>query len=237
MSSNWATSDVISSGHLISCVLALAYACSNGVRRGRPEGSSARLRTRKGTTLCQTPQRPHCRPSRKQTTRLQRMKNPPQPHPGSYLAPLPVCCCHGTSPEPQHCIRCHANYRLNHPEACMVPHVFTNPENWGWTDMVYGDVSAPSICWGSDACGGDPRKEDWQQPSPCFMGWHTTNVEAVEESYNGINVLRCDLDDKGKCRRAQMKHSANYELLYDEQVSYTDADKGDRVAYLQEKRK
>ena len=27
------------------------------------------------------------------------------------------CCCHSTSTEPQHCVRCHTNYTLNHTEA------------------------------------------------------------------------------------------------------------------------
>ncbi|KAF8448691.1 hypothetical protein L210DRAFT_3522879 [Boletus edulis BED1] len=117
----------------------------------------------------------------------------------------------------------------------MVPHVFTAHEFFS-QHMVHGDVSVPSACCGCDVWGGDPRKGDWRQPFPCFMGWHTTNVEAVEEQYNGVNVLRCSLRH-GECSRPQMKHSAKYRLLYDEQVPYVQDDEEDHENYLQRKRK
>lgn len=85
-------------------------------------------------------------------------------------------------------------------------------------------------------CVGAPLKGDWRQPFPCFVGWHTTDVEAVQEAYNGVNVLRCDLDPGGKCRRAPMKHSVHYKILYDEKVKYVPIDKEDHKRYLKRKR-
>ncbi|KAF8555046.1 hypothetical protein OG21DRAFT_1521992 [Imleria badia] len=100
------------------------------------------------------------------------------------------------------------------------------------------DVSVRSVCCGADVRGGEPVKGDWHHPSSCFVGWHTTDVDAVEEQYNGVNVLRCDLGPGVKCRRAQMKflHHARYENLFDKRVKYIQIDKEDHMGYLKRKR-
>ena len=68
------------------------------------------------------------------------------------------------------------------------------------------------------------------------MGWHTTDVDAVEEQYNGVNVLRCDPGPGGKCLRTQMKHRAHYEHLFDDEVKHNQIDKEDHKAHLKRKR-
>ena len=63
------------------------------------------------------------------------------------------------------------------------------------------------------------------------------DVDAVEGQYNGVNVLRCDLDPEGKCVRELMRHRLCYELLYDEQVKYIPVSEGDHEAHLRRKNK
>ena len=67
------------------------------------------------------------------------------------------CCCHGTFA--QHCVRCHTDYTFNHPEACMVPHVFAEPDASDYPR----DATVLSVCCGSSVCGGEPVKGDWRQ--------------------------------------------------------------------------
>ena len=117
----------------------------------------------------------------------------------------------------------------------MVPHVFYY-EDMRNSEEYPRDVTVRSICCGEDVSGCVPIKAGWSQPSPCVMGWHTTNVEAVKEQYNGFNVLHCDLDAGGKCRRVQMKHHAHYNHLYDYEVSYVEADSEDQEGYSNKKR-
>ncbi|KAF8546180.1 hypothetical protein OG21DRAFT_1211076 [Imleria badia] len=145
------------------------------------------------------------------------------------------CCCHGTSSEPQHCVRCHTDYKLNHLEACMVPHVLYSAD-LELDDVPPRDLDARSVCCGASVRCGEPIKGDWQQPFPCFIGWHTTDVDAVEGQYNGINVLRCDPGPGGRCLRKQMKHHAHYENLFDADVKYIQIDKEDHEGYLKRKR-
>jgi hypothetical protein len=140
------------------------------------------------------------------------------------------CCCHGTS-DPQHCVRCHTNYTFNHSQACMVPHVFAS-SHLESSDSCR-DVSVRSVCCGHRVFGGEPVKGDWEQPFPCFMGWHTTDVDVV---YNGVNLLRCDLGPGGKCRRTRMKHRAHYQNLFDDGVKYKEIDKEDHRRHKKRKR-
>ena len=106
---------------------------------------------------------------------------------------------------------------LDHLEACMVPHVFAssdlNPSAWTSRDMSVRSVS--------DALGGETVQGDGEQPPPCFTGCQrrTTDVDAVKEQYEGVNILRCDPGPGGNCLEDQMKHRADFENLFDRRVN------------------
>ncbi|KAN0073662.1 hypothetical protein V8E55_012139 [Tylopilus felleus] len=159
----------------------------------------------------------------------------PQPESAPCTCRCGGCCCHGSSTELQHCVRCHTNYTFNHSQACMVPHVFYSFDRQHSQDLC-NDVSVRSVCCGSEVFGGEPIKGDWNQPFPCFIGWHATDMDVVKEQYNGLNVLRCDLGPEGKCLRERMKHHAHYENLYSDDVKYNKLDIKDRGQYLKRKR-
>jgi len=119
----------------------------------------------------------------------------------------------------------------------MVPHVFSSEELETSSCEFQPSVGVRSVCCGPDTVGGEPIKGAWEQPSPCFMGWHTTDVDAVKEQYNGVNVLRCDPGPGGKCRRKRMKHHAHYENLFDYGMKHIQIDKEDQKAHLRRKMK
>ncbi|KAN0073666.1 hypothetical protein V8E55_012143 [Tylopilus felleus] len=162
-------------------------------------------------------------------------KRSPQPESAPCTCRCGGCCCHGSSTELQHCVRCHTNYTFNHSQACMVPHVFYSFDRYYGEDLCK-DAYVRSVCCGSEVFGGEPIKGDWNQPFPCFIGWHATDVDVVKEQYNGLNVLRCELGPEGKCLREQMKHHAHYENLYSDDVKYNKEDNEDRGRYLKRKR-
>jgi hypothetical protein len=115
----------------------------------------------------------------------------------------------------------------------MVPHVFASSDLESF-DMYASDVSVRSVCCGSNVLGGAPVKGEWEQPFPCFRGWHTT--DAVEEQYNGVNVLRCDPGPGGKCMRTRMQHRAHYRQLFDDRVKHNQIDKADHKRHSKRKR-
>ena len=117
----------------------------------------------------------------------------------------------------------------------MVPHVFASCD-LEYGELVGGDLSVRSVCCGPDVSGGEPIKSGWNQPFPCFMGWHTTDADAAKEQYNGVNVLRCDPGPGGKCQRKGMKHHAHYRHLFDDQVKHNQIDKEDRKKDLKRKK-
>ena len=101
----------------------------------------------------------------------------------------------------------------------MVPHVFASDDlESSDTRPRDATVSVCSVCCGPNAVGGEPVKGDRHQPFLCFMGWHTTKRDAVEEQYNSVNVLRCASGPGGKCQRTLMKHHAHYQHLFDDRV-------------------
>ena len=158
----------------------------------------------------------------------------PEPESGPCTCTCGGCCCHCAS-EPQHCVRCHTNYTFNHPQACMMPHVFPIGDVENPRDDVRPDGAAfRSVCCGPNVKGG---QGDWDQPFPCFMGWHTTDLDAVKEKYNGVNFLRCDPGPGGKCQRKGMKHHAHYQNIFDDGMEYNQADKEEQQEHWRRIRK
>lgn len=159
----------------------------------------------------------------------------PEPESAPCTCNCGGCCSHPTGPSPLHCVRCHADFTFNHSQACSVPHLFYT-HDLDVPDVPPHDLAVRSLCCGSEVFAGEPLKGDWTQPFPCFIGWHTTDVTAVDEQYNGLNVLRCNPGQSGKCRRARMKHHAHYRNLFDKKMRYVREDSEDRKNYLKRKR-
>ena len=61
-----------------------------------------------------------------------------------------------------------------------MPHVFS------CDDLEFGawqprDAAVCSVCCGADVRGGGPAGYGRNQPSCCFVRWHTTDGDAMEE--------------------------------------------------------
>lgn len=102
---------------------------------------------------------------------------------------------------PKHCVRCHEDYSDRDGEdACVIPHMFSADPSYSAGDVHIYDA----VC-----CRRERIKEDGWNVSifrtkirtKCFEGEHTTNAKSVEHLYNDRNIVRCDLDTSGKCRR------------------------------------
>ena len=113
-----------------------------------------------------------------------------------------------------------------------MPHVFSNYDLESAPNSEPSGLTVNSLCCGPTVSGAEPIGGDWEQPFPCFMGWHTTDVDTVKEQYNGVNFLRCDPGRGGKCRREEMQHRAHYENIFDGELKYNQIDKEDQKKHL-----
>lgn len=109
---------------------------------------------------------------------------------------------HAADRAERHCVRCHGPYTeaANTPGSCFVPHLFS-AEGCRAGATGYDEVYA----YGAVCCGGATVEEEgegsmnWiREPSMCFTGRHTTDVEEVEDDYNGSTIVPCDIEG-GEC--------------------------------------
>lgn len=105
----------------------------------------------------------------------------------------------------RHCVRCHGTYTeaTNTAGSCRVPHVFDaqgTPGEFLRGARVY--VHQARCCEGVVLeQHGRRTKVFVDAPGSCFSGYHTADVAAAEPAYNDVNILRCKIDEDGKCVR------------------------------------
>ncbi|KAG2073762.1 hypothetical protein BDR04DRAFT_1094336 [Suillus decipiens] len=128
----------------------------------------------------------------------------------------------------EHCIRCHKDFSVNYPSACVVPHVFDS--RCDPLRLYSGEFQ-----WMSECCGGygtvteeGPGSGTFRmmELTACYRGPHTTYKDAVRLQYNGVSILRCRHNGSGKCIRNHL--TQRNKPVFDKEVVYCDGDEQDR---------